>query len=193
MLFTYGDLSYEKRPLTDNIALWVITNEFPDNDEKLSAFVRLAKPYKTGEEASQQDACPVVGIKGLREYVDFLKRTYDGFRIRNAQLSAVAAVNGIVDKISGGTAAHLIAAGSIAVIAGGYADGADEVLLDNGILPLVSDSALPEGSFILIRNIRASISGGKTEAYIVTPESKTPVGISLGTYPEDKFRKILEQ
>lgn len=190
--FTYGDVSYEKRPLTDDIALRVVSEEFPDTQEKLSGFTKLAKPYKDGEAASQLDACPVTGIPGLRDYVGFLKKTYDGFRIRRLQLSGITAVKGVVDKISGDTAAYLIAAGSLAVIAGGYENGADEVLLEKGILPLVSAQELPAGTFILIKGIRSSIGGGKTEAYAVTPDSLTPLDISLGFYPAGKLKKILE-
>ena len=191
-VFTYTDLSYDKRPLTDDIALRVISAELPDTDEKLSEFGKLAKPYKDGEAASQQDACPVTGIPGLRDYVGFLKKTYDGFRIRRLQLSGVAAVKGSAGDISPDTAAYLIAAGSTAVIAGGYENGADEVLLENGILPLVSARELPVGTFILIKGIRSGISGGRTEAYAVTPDSLTPLEISLGSYPAGKLDKILE-
>ena len=191
MLFEHGDISYEKRPLTDNIALWVVTNEFPGG-EQLSGFGELAKPFKLGEYASQQDACPVVGLSGLRERVDLLKRTYDGFRIRNAQLSGIAAVPGVVSDVSDETASYIIASGSIAVIAGGYENGADKVLLGKGILPLVSSENYPTGTFILIKNIRSSLSGGKTEAYTVTPELLTPAAISIAGYTAEELSPVTD-
>lgn len=191
MTFNYNDLSYEKRPLTDDVALWVVTKEFPDTEEKLSEFEKLAKPFKTGEYASQQDACPVVGINGLRDYVDHLKGKYEGFRIRHAQLSAAAAVNGAVSNVSDETAAHLIAAGSIAVIAERYENGADKVLLANGILPLLSDEALPTGTFVLVRNARKGVSEGRTESYTVTPENDEPVNIGIGKYSDKELEKVI--
>ena len=192
MLFEHGDISYEKRPLTDNIALWVISNEFPDSEEKLAAFEKLARPYKEGESASQQDACPVTRINELFGYVGFLKRTYDGFRIRNAQLSSIAAVPGVVSDVSDETASYIIASGSIAVIAGGYENGADKVLLGKGILPLVSSENYHTGTFILIKNIRSSLSGGKTEAYTVTPELLTPAAISIAGYTAEELSTVTD-
>ncbi|MBO6230873.1 MAG: hypothetical protein J6O50_09930 [Ruminiclostridium sp.] len=192
MLFEHGDISYEKRPLTDNIALWVISNEFPDSEEKLAAFEKLARPYKEGESASQQDACPVTRINELFGYVGFLKRTYDGFRIRNAQLSGIAAVPGVVSDVSDETASYIIASGSIAVIAGGYENGADKVLLGKGILPLVSSENYHTGTFILIKNIRSSLSGGKTEAYTVTPELLTPAAISIAGYTAEELSTVTD-
>lgn len=190
MAYTYGELAYNKRPLTNDIALWVIGKALPLKEER-EPFAQLTKPYKIGEEASQQDSCPVADLSNIRPIIGYLKGRYEGFRIRHAQLSGIVAADEIIDSIDDDDAKFLIAAGSIAVIARGYAKGADEVLLKNGILPLVSDEDLDEDTFVLIRNIRSQIGGGELEAYTVTPESKTAVKISLGSYDEGQLSAVI--
>ena len=193
MQFTKYDLTYEKRPLTKDIALFVISNSIPKSKEEKESFVRQAFPYKSGELAAQVDSCPVAKLEDLRKAVDFLKRTYEGFRIRHAQLSGIAAVNDTVGPLDDDTAALLIAAGSIAVAAKGYKDGADKVLLSHGILPLVSYEEIKENTFLLIRNIRKDdeIVTGEQDAYIVTPENQVSVNIGIGEYTKKELEKLL--
>lgn len=193
MQFTKDDLTYEKRPLTKDIALFVISNSIPKSKEEKESFIRQAFPYKSGELAAQADSCPVAKLEDLRKAVDFLKRTYEGFRIRCAQLSGIAAVNDTVKSVDDDTAASLIAAGSIAVVAKGYTGGADRVLLSHGILPLVSNEEIRENSFLLIRNIRKDeeLVKGEQDAYIVTPETQVSVNIGIGEYTKKELEKIL--
>ena len=194
MLFAKNDLTYEKRPLTKDIALYVLKNSIPQNINEMDEFTKLAFPYKSGELAAQSDSCPVAKLEDLRRAVDFFKRTYEGFRIRHAQLSGIVAVNDTVKSVEDDTAALLIATGSIAVIAKEYADDSDKVLLRHGILPLISDETIEENTFVLIRNIRNNdndLMPGEQDAYIVTPETQVSVNISIGKYKKIELEKIL--
>ena len=194
MLFTKDDLTYEKRPLTKDVALYVISNSIPQDKKEIDEFTKLAFPYKSGELAAQSDSCPVARLDDLRKAVDFLKRTYEGFRIRHAQLSGIVAVNDTIKSIDDETASYMVAAGSIAVIAYEYKDGSDKVLLEHGILPLVSDEEIPENTFVLIRNIRTGEKGiipGELDAYIVTHENQISVNIGIEEYTQKELEKIL--
>ena len=194
MTFTKGSLSYEKRPLTKDIALRVISKKVPSTREELDEFTTLAYPYKSGELAAQVDSCPVAKLDDLRESVGFLKQTYEGFRIRHAQLSGIAAVDENIEKIDDETAEHLIASGSIAVIARKFEGDSDKVLLRHGILPLISGEELKENTFVLIRNIRNEDTGietGELEAYVVTPHTQVSVNIKIDNYEKEELNKIL--
>lgn len=193
MQFTKDDLTYEKRPLTKDVALYVLKNYIPQNQDEINEFTKLSFPYKSGELAAQSDSCPVARLEDLRKAVDFLKRTYEGFRIRHAQLSGIVAVNDTIKSVDDETASYLIAAGSIAVMAREYKDGSDKALLEHGILPLISDEEVPENTFVLIRNIRNDdgIEPGELDAYIVTPENQVSVNISIGEYTQKELEKIL--
>ncbi len=194
MTFTKGDLSYEKRPLTNDIAISVIGSSIPQNKEEIAEFVDKSFPYKSGELAAQADSCPVAKLEDIRKRVDFLKKTYEGFRIRHAQLSGVLAVKDIIRDVDDETAEYLIAAGSIAVIAKEYDNDSDKLLLRHGILPLISDEEINEGTFVLIRNIRTEgngIASGKLEAYAVTASEQVPVNIRIGDYTAEDLEKIL--
>lgn len=191
MTYEYNNSSYSKRPLTNDIALYVAANDFSLAENKSEDFERLAKPYKLGELAAQQNACPIRSAEGLKERVDFLKRHFDGFRIRNAQISAVIATDGAVDEMDDTTALFLASVGSIAVIAREYRSNSDRTLLSKGILPLVSSEKLKSGSFILIKDIRNNIRGGDTNAFLVFPDRLEPVGIRLGEYDNSALESVL--
>ncbi len=194
MAYKKDDLTYEKRPLTKDIALKVITKSIPANKEDIANFTKLAFPYKSGESAAQVDSCPVAKLEELHGPVRFLKQKYEGFRIRHAQLSGIAAINDTVGNISDDTAEYLIASGSIAVIAKGYEGDTDKKLLKNGILPLVSEEDIKTGEFVFIRNIRSEENGikhGKLEAYTVTSEKQLPVNIGIREYSAKELEKIL--
>lgn len=191
MEYTYNEISYNKRPLTNDIALSIVTNDFSVAESKSPEFEKLTKPIKLGEIAAQHNACPVADLSGFRPYVNFLKQEFEGFRIRNAQFSGVISSGGTVRSVDEDTAAYLAANGSIAVIAQNYGNSSDKLLLAKGILPLISDEKLPTGTFILIKNIKRDISGGKLEAYKVTPEKLTSVDIRLHKYTENELTAIL--
>ena len=194
MTFIKDSLAYEKRPLTKDIALKVISNNIPATKEEFDEFSALAYPYKRGELAAQVDSCPVAKLDDLRESVGFLKKTYEGFRIRHAQLSGILAVNDSIDKIDDDTAEHLIASGSIAVVARKYHNDSDKILLKHGILPLVSDKEVKEDAFIFIRNIRnedEGIAAGELDAYIVTPNSQVSINIEIDNYDKEQLVNIL--
>lgn len=191
MKYNYDDITYNKRPLTNDIALGIISNDLTLVENKTSQFKKLTDPYKIGELASQQDACPVTGFTELRDHIDFLKATFEGFRIRNAQLSGVIAIKGSLKNIDENTAAYLISCGSIAVLSEGYESDSDKILLANGILPLISSEELPIGTFILIRNIKKDIYKGKLDSYIVIPGKLSPVNISLSKYTDKELEAII--
>jgi len=191
MEYKYNDITYNKRPLTSDVALIIVEDDLSLAVEKSEEFEKLVRPYKLGELAGQQDSCPVADLSNVIPYIGFLKETFEGFRIRNAQFSGVIAVNGTVDQIDEDTAAYLIAVGSVAVVANKFENGADKILLSKGILPLVSQDKFEKDTFILIRNIKGNISGGKQEAYVVTPDSLTPVNVSLGSYNDTELKAIL--
>ena len=79
------------------------------------------------------------------------------------------------------------------MIAKGYNEGSDKVLLANGILPLVSDEAFEENTFLLIRNIRHddALIFGRQEAYTVTFDGQKPADISIRKYTQKELEKIL--
>ncbi|MCD7741665.1 MAG: hypothetical protein LUI06_05635 [Ruminococcus sp.] len=153
MEYKYGELSYSRRDFLSDTALYVVSDKLPETDEERRKFEQKAKPYKLGELAAQTDSCPIVNLKHLKDRVDFLKRTFDGFRIRNVVLSAVLSVDYKITGIARDTAEFLIAAGSTAILARGYDDVSKKILVDNGILPLVTDEAIENGSLILIRSL----------------------------------------
>ncbi len=191
MEYTYNNITYKKRPLTNDIALSVVSNDFSLAESKSPEFEKLTKPIKLGELAAQHDACPVADLSNFRPYIDFLKQEFEGFRIRNAQFSGVIAAGGILNSVDDDTAAYLAANGSIAVIAQGYRNNSDAALLKKGIIPLISEEELPTGTFILIRNIKRDISDGKLEAYIVTPDKLTSVGIHINKYTAEDLTAVL--
>ena len=194
MTFIKNDLSYEKRSLTKDIALVVITGVLPKNKDEIDEFTKKAFPYKSGELAAQVDSCPVQKLDNLLEAVGLLKEKYEGFRIRHAELAGVAAVNANIESIDADTAEYLIASGSIAVIAKGYDNDADKVLLENGILPLVSDEDLEDNTFVFIRNIRNekdTVNTGDLEAYSVSGKGQVPINISIAEYGNELLTKIL--
>lgn len=184
-------MSYTKRPLTDDIALIVATKDAAIVKFGNETFKELTKLYKYGELAAQQDACPVKEAPGLLERVGYLKQKIEGFRIRHAQLGGIAAIDGIVDGIDEATAEYLFDSGSIAVIAQGYGNNADKILLSKGIIPLISDESIPEGEFILIRNIRQSINGGELNAIKVYPDRDEKVSIRIDNYTEAELAKVI--
>ena len=80
------------------------------------------------------------------------------------------------------------------MIAKGYDNDSDKLLLRHGILPLISDEEINEGTFVLIRNIRTEgngIASGKLEAYAVTASEQVPVNIRIGDYTAEDLEKIL--
>ncbi len=192
MEYIYKDISYNKRALTDDISLRVIGNDISVINEKRDEYIRLALPYKSGELAGQADSCPVQKAEDLLDYVVLLKSKFEGFRIRNSQLSGIIAVNGSIKKDDVTSAAFYIAGGGIAVIAGEYEDGADIDLLLNGIIPLRSDEEIKAGTFIFIRNIRRDILSGSLESYIVTKAELKPINIYIDRYDSIILKDILE-
>ena len=77
------------------------------------------------------------------------------------------------------------------MIAQGYRNNSDAALLKKGIIPLISEEELPTGTFILIRNIKRDIFDGKLEAYIVTPDKLTSVGIHINKYTAEDLTAVL--
>ena len=153
MEYKYAELSYNSRDISTDASLYVISDKLPKTAEEREEFEQKAKPYKLGELAAQTDSCPIVNLSFLRERIDFLKRTIDGFRIRNTVLSGIISVDHKITDLTHDTASFLIASGSAAILAKGYDSATKEILLDNGILPLVSYEAIEIGSLILVRNL----------------------------------------
>ena len=191
MTYTYENYVYNKRPLTKDIALCIVSSEFSLAKEKSAELVRLVKPYKLGELAAQQDACPILNAEELRERVDYVRNNIEGFRIRRAQLSGIIAAGEAVENVDDRTALFLIANGSIAVIAPEYKNGSDITLLSKGILPLVSLEKLQTGSLILIRDITRDINGGKTNAALVFSDRLEPIDITLAAYDKTALEQVL--
>lgn len=192
MNYNYNNISYSKRPLTEDIALYAAANDFSLVETKSPEFERLTKPYKLGELAAQQDACPIQKAEGLKEKVDFLKKHFEGFRIRNAQLSGIIVADGNVSGIDEQTALYLAACGSIAVIAKEYGADSDRSLLSKGILPLISAQTVPVGAFILIRNIRRDIRSGRLDAYIVHTDGLEEIDLRIAEYTSEELEPILK-
>lgn len=191
MTYKYRSSTYSKRPLTNDIALFVAAKDFSLAENKSEEFEKITKPYKLGELASQQDTCPIQSADVLKERVGFLKQHFEGFRIRNAQLSGIIAVEGTVNSVDESTALFLASCGSIAVIAEEFGSDSDKILLSKGILPLVSSEKIETGSFILIRDIKNSIRGGNTNAFLVFADRLEPVGISIAEYDEKALESVL--
>ena len=153
MEYKFGELSYNRRDISSDTVLYVISDKIPETVEEKKEFEQKSRPYKLGELAAQTDSCPIVNLSHLKSSVDFLKSIIAGFRIRNSVLSGVISVDYKITDISRDTVAFLIAAGSTAILAKGYDSDTKSILLDNGILPLVTDEAIENGALILIRNL----------------------------------------
>ncbi len=154
MEYRYNDLSYKRRDITSDTAVYVVSDNLPETAEERAEFEKKTQAYKLGEIAAQSNSCPIVNLSHLRERIDYLKETIDGFRIRNSILTGIISLNKELTDLDEDIAAFLIAAGSAAIIARGYDNKTKEILLANGILPLISEEEISKDSLILIQNLK---------------------------------------
>lgn len=176
MEYKYKDISFNKRPLTEDIALVVVSKETTTAGSV--DFIQKTFPFKAGETAAQADSCPVRKIEWLHELVGYVKTQIDGFRIRNAQLSGIIALDGIF-SVDGETAEFMAAAGSTSVIAQGYTEEARKILQENDIFPFISDEHFDVNDFILVRGIKNGLKNNSFKSYRIHSDSMERVDIRL--------------
>lgn len=178
-LHTYQGITYEKRKLTNQILLKVITDDYNQIKYKSEIFEEHADVIKRAEMVSQHDACPVEVNHELEGIMKVLRRYHEGLRARNTQTAPVAFLEKPV-KVSEKDMEFLLANGSIAVLARYYQNETKQKLLNHGILPLVTGESLKKNDYIFIENIIDSIEKktGKLKAFLVK-EDLEPIDVWL--------------
>lgn len=191
-LHSYQGITYEKRKLTSQILLKVITDDYNQVKYKSEIFEENANIIKQAEMVSQQDACPVKVNHELEHIMDVLRKYYETLRARHTQTAPVAFVEKPLE-VSEEDVEFLLANGSIAVFAKYYEKGTKEKLLDHEILPLVTTENLKNNDYVFIENIIESIEKkqSKLKAFLVK-EDLEPINVWLPRNLKDinKYEKI---
>lgn len=192
-------LTYSKRGLTDNMIVKVVGNSLDAalDVEQLEALVGV---LSSGEMGSQANACPLDANKELDPVARLCQANYPGLGIRKNQLSAALSV-GAVENLDAQAAENLARAGSIVLFAQSYDQASLDVLVAAGVLPLIAEEPLAEGTWLFLRGIRNDviISAKMLNAFTIT-DVLTPVHVDLAfLYPgqshpfqRDHLVKILE-
>jgi hypothetical protein len=191
MKYEYGSLSYEKRPLTKHIVIKVIAEDYTAVEQRKEEYINEAELIKNAEYAGQAGACPVAGRDALKKVIDIPRSTIEGFKARESQIGTAAYVKQL-EEIKPEDAKFQIASGSIANLSEQYGSEAQEVLLDNGILPLIVSHEVRQGTFVCILNIRETLQKGNTklDAYVITDKLK-PIDIKISEYAIGRLDKVL--
>lgn len=191
-IYEYNGIRYNKRKLTNDILLKVVTDEIKLVTDKSDEYREKAELIKQGEETSQLDACPVRVNVELREIIETLRRTYEGLRARHTQTAPVLYADEI-SAVSDDDAGFMIANGSIAVLSKNISEEAQKKLLKHHILPIIVDDKVDVGSYVFIRNIVADIldKKAKADAYIVNGELKAiDAYLPLEIYRDGAYSEI---
>lgn len=177
--YQYMGIQYEKRNLTKDILLKIITKDYGLVQGKSETYTAKAKPLKNSEMVSQQDACPVEVNQELEAVMKVLKRHNEHIRARHTQMSPVFYTQKEFD-IREDNIDFLLANGTVAVFAKDYKKGVEEQLLQHGILPLITKEDLLEDDFIFIENILSDLKKGeqKVQAYKVE-NNLVPISVFL--------------
>ncbi len=191
-LHSYQGITYEKRKLTNQILLKVITDDYNQVKYKSEIFEENANVIKQAEMVSQQDACPVKINHELEHIMEVLHKHYETLRARNTQTAPVTFVEKPLE-VSEEDSEFLLANGSIAILAKYYEEGTKEKLLNHEILPLVTTENFKNNDYVFIDNIIESIEKkqSKLEAFLVKDDLE-PVDVWLPRNLKDthKYEKI---
>lgn len=191
-LHSYQGITYEKRKLTNQILLKVITDDYNQVKYKSEIFEENANVIKQAEMVSQQDACPVKINHELEHIMEVLHKHYETLRARNTQTAPVTFVEKPLE-VSEEDSEFLLANGSIAIFAKYYEEGTKEKLLNHEILPLVTTENFKNNDYVFIDNIIESIEKkqSKLEAFLVKDDLE-PVDVWLPRNLKDthKYEKI---
>lgn len=179
MKYTYKENNYNKRNITNNVLIQIITTDFELVKLKSDKYVKLAETLKSAEEVSQSDACPIVGREQLRPVLVALRERIPELRARQTQ-TGTAVFTEKLEDISDEDAEFLIANGTIAHVAYSYSDEAIKILLSHGILPLQAGQSIDAGSFIFLEGIRKSLEteNKNTTAFLVK-EHLEPISLKV--------------
>lgn len=192
-------LSYSKRGLTDNMIVKVVGNNLDValDIEQLAALVGV---LTAGEMGSQANTCPLDANKELDPVARLCQANYPGLGIRKNQLSAALSV-GAVENLAVQAAENLARAGSIVLFAQSYDQASLDALVAAGVLPLIAEEPLAEGTWLFLRGIRNDvIISAKTLNAFTISDVLAPARIDLAfLYPgqnhpfqRDHLAKILE-
>ncbi len=143
---------YEKRGLTENVILKVVSNDAALPVENPEGFLDLVKDFSDAETVGQQNMCLGGANPEVSAVVPVIRGAYPGVRFRKQQFAKILSV-GDVSGLSEDYAETLLESGSIALVATSYDDESIAALLKFGILPLLSDEPLPVGTSVLIKGI----------------------------------------
>ncbi len=191
-LHSYQGITYEKRKLTNQILLKVITDDYNQVKYKSEIFEENANVIKQAEMVSQQDACPVKINHELEHIMEVLHKHYETLRARNTQTAPVTFVEKPLE-VSEEDSEFLLANGSMAIFAKYYEEGTKEKLLNHEILPLVTTENFKNNDYVFIDNIIESIEKkqSKLEAFLVKDDLE-PVDVWLPRNLKDthKYEKI---
>lgn len=179
MDYSYKNLNYHKRGITENVLIKIVGNDYQIAAEKSEEYISRTISLKTAEEVSQTDSCPIVGREELRPVLAALQEHIPGLRARQTQIGTALSTTES-DQITEEDADFLIACGSIAYTAASCTKETRNLLLSRGILPLIAKEPLAEGTFLFLEGIRTSLKNGDNElkAYLVR-EKLEPISVSI--------------
>ncbi|MDO4296498.1 MAG: hypothetical protein Q4D90_10125 [bacterium] len=168
MQYTYENLQYEKRSITDNILIKVIGTDYQPVREKSNSYIEAASIIKAAEAVAQADSCPIVGREELRPILAALREHIAGLRIRHTQMGTAISTDSL-SAISDEDAAFQIANGSTAHIAVNYDADSEAILLSHGILPILMKEPLEAGTYLFLEGVRETLlqGGGTLKAFLV--------------------------
>lgn len=193
MNYSYGEQTYNKRSITDNVLVKVISSNYQLVTDKTEEYSELADCLKNAELVSQSDSCPIVGREELRPIIDTLRTRTPKLRARQTQTGTAVsteALSGITDQ----DALFQIANGSIANIASSYEPASRDALLAAGVLPLVTAQSLEVGTYIFLENIRQTLDAAQKEitAFLVK-ETLVPIQISVDYENREQLQALFAE
>ena len=170
---------YNKRGLTENIILKVVSNDAALPIEAPESFLDLVKDFSDAETVGQQNMCLGGANPEVSALVPAIRAAYPGVRFRMLQFAKVLSI-GAAEGITEDYAETLLESGSIALIATSFDDASVTALLKFGILPLVSDEPIAVGTGLLIKGVVNDIwlNNKDLTAFVVT-DTLTPFALHL--------------
>lgn len=190
--YEYKNMSYTKRPLTANLLVHVISAD--PSCIQTADYEQAAWITKGAELASQADACPMVGRDLIIPVYNCIRRE-PGVRARHVETGSAIAMQGTFGPYTDADAACQIACGTLANFAESYDKAMTEQMLTHGILPIVTEAAVPVGTLIYIKSIRNALLSGtcELEAYFYDREKDDflPVSMRMPEYSTEMLENIL--
>ena len=193
MEYQYGNLSYSKRALTEDLVLKIVGSEYRLISSKAEKYAEKTESMKGAEEAGQADSCPIAGRAELSPVLTALRGHNPEFRARKNQIGTALCLEQET-SVTEEEADFLIACGSLALLAPSFDRVTKKILLSRGILPLCFPFVLPEGTFLFVEGIRNSMEKKESEllAYQIAGEHLEAVPLRILLEPEDDLAAVLE-